>query len=245
MKSLRIHFQMLLKKINPPQDRRDLARDLVRDLRDWLVAHEFETVDPHTLLIGSYARSTAVLWIKDVDVLVFLPKSALERTPNAVLLDLRKILEGYPGAVVSAVGQRRSIRIEFEDHGFFLDVVPAVAPDGLDEPPSPFRPPVRPTFGVSSPLPGQQCVSTSRRPTFRAATPAPAGSERRRHPGRSASRCSSANASTLWGWLKSTSTTRRPEGIGPSSSCPLISEAPPHPVPVRSPASELGWLFDN
>ena len=134
MKSLRIHFQALLKKINPPQERRDLARDLVRDLRDWLQDHEFETVDPHTLLIGSYARSTAVLWIKDVDVLVFLPESALERTPNAVLLDLSKVLEGYPGAVVSAVGQRRSIRIEFEEHGFFLDVVPAVAPDGLDEP---------------------------------------------------------------------------------------------------------------
>ena len=101
---------------------------------DWLRDHEFETIDPHTLLIGSYARSTAVLWIKDVDTLVFLPELALERTPNAVLLDLRKVLEGYPGAVVSAIGQRRSICIEFEEHGFFLDVVPAVAPDGLDEP---------------------------------------------------------------------------------------------------------------
>lgn len=134
MKPLRIHFQTLLKKVNPPQERRDLARDLVRDLRDWLEDHDFETLDPHTLLIGSYARSTAVLWIKDVDILVLLPESALQRTPNAVLLDLRRVLDGYPGAVVSAVGQRRSIRIEFEEHGFFLDVVPAVALDGLDEP---------------------------------------------------------------------------------------------------------------
>jgi hypothetical protein len=124
----------LLKKINPPKERRDLARDLVRDLRNWLQDHDFGTVDPHTLLIGSYARSTAVLWIKDVDVLVLLPESALERTPHAVLLELRKVLEGYPDAVVSALGQRRSIRIEFEEYDFFLDVVPAVAPDGLDEP---------------------------------------------------------------------------------------------------------------
>ena len=64
-------------------------------------------------------------------------------------------------------------------------------------------------------------------------------------PSRSASRCSSASAATPWGRPGATSATRRPEGIGPSSSCPLTSEAPPHPVPVRSPASERGWLFDN
>lgn len=134
MKAIRLHFEALLKKINPPQERRDLAKGLVGDLRDWLAEHDFVTVYPHTRLIGSYARATAVQWIKDVDALVFLPKAVLERTPHAVLLDLRKILEGYPEAEVSAVGQRRSIQIEFEEHDFFLDVVPAVALNGLDEP---------------------------------------------------------------------------------------------------------------
>jgi len=134
MLSLRLHFQALLKKINPPPERQELAKKLVGELRDWLEEHDFESVSPHTRLIGSYARSTAVLWIKDVDVLIFLPKTALDRTPHAVLLELRRVLADYPGASVSAVGQRRSIRLEFEAHQFVLDVVPAVAPDGLDKP---------------------------------------------------------------------------------------------------------------
>lgn len=134
MKSLPVHFRALLKKINPPKERRDLAGELVGNLREWLQEHDFETVNPHTLLIGSYARSTAVLWIKDVDVLVLLPEAALERTPHAVLLELRKVLEDYPDAAVSAVGQRRSIRVVFEEHDLCLDVVPAVASDGLKAP---------------------------------------------------------------------------------------------------------------
>lgn len=134
MQSLPVHFRLLLGKINPPDGRRKLAKELVGDLREWLEEHDFETLDPHTRLIGSYARSTAVHWIKDVDVLVFLPNSALDRTPNAVLLDLRKVLEDYPGASVNATGQRRSICLELEDYDFFLDIVPAVAPDGLDKP---------------------------------------------------------------------------------------------------------------
>lgn len=134
MKAMPVHFRVLLNKINPPDQRRRLARDLVGELRDWLQENDFETVAPHTRLIGSYARSTAVLWIKDVDALAFLPEPALGRTPNGVLLELRRELDGYPGAVVSVVGQRRSIRIDFEAHDLSLDVVPAVAPDGLDEP---------------------------------------------------------------------------------------------------------------
>lgn len=134
MKAMPVHFRVLLNKINPPDPRRRRARELVGDLRDWLQEQDFETVDPHTRLIGSYARFTAVLWIKDVDALALLPAAALDRTPNAVLLDLRRVLDGYPEAVVSAVGQRRSIRIDFEAHDLSLDVVPAVAPDGLDEP---------------------------------------------------------------------------------------------------------------
>lgn len=134
MKALPNHFRALLTKINPPKDRRALIRDLVRDLRRWLEDHDFQTVGPHTLLIGSYARATAVLWIKDVDILVVLPESALERTPHSVLLELRGVLADYPGAVVTAVGQRRSIRVELEDYDLCLDLVPAVAPNGLDEP---------------------------------------------------------------------------------------------------------------
>jgi len=151
MASLPLHFRILFKKINPPEERRDLARDLVGAVRTWLEDHDFETVNPHTLLIGSYARSTAVLWIKDVDALVLLPHEALDRTPNAVLLELREVLEGYPGAVVNASGQRRSIRLEIEEHDFFLDIVPAVAAQGMERPLEvPDRP--RKVWIVSDPL---------------------------------------------------------------------------------------------
>lgn len=134
MYSLRLHFEALRRKIEPTEDRQRLARKLGGALREWLEENDFATGAPHTRLIGSYGRSTAVLWIKDVDVVVFLPEDALERTPDAVLLGLRRVLEGYPEAAVSAVGQCRSIRVDFDEHGFRLDVVPAVAPDGLGAP---------------------------------------------------------------------------------------------------------------
>lgn len=134
MKSLRFHFDLLFKNINPSDERKALIKDIVGALRDWLADSDFETVSPHTRLIGSYARSTAVLWVKDVDVLVFLASDALDRTPNALLLELRRVLADYPDAVVDASGQRRSIRLELPEHELVVDIVPAVAPDGLDEP---------------------------------------------------------------------------------------------------------------
>lgn len=134
MKSLRFHFDLLFQNINPSDERKQLIKEIVGALRDWLAESDLETVSPHTRLIGSYARSTAVLWVKDVDVLVFVGSDALDRTPNALLLELRRVLDGYPDAVVEASGQRRSIRLELPEHDLVVDVVPAVAPNGLDEP---------------------------------------------------------------------------------------------------------------
>jgi hypothetical protein len=68
MAKLRWHFQALLTKIEPSAERRHLAKTLPRELRTWLKEHDYETVDPHTLLSGSYARHTAILEIPDVDV---------------------------------------------------------------------------------------------------------------------------------------------------------------------------------
>jgi hypothetical protein len=134
MRSLPVHFRLLLRNIEPDEARRRQIRDVVGELRTWLADHDFETVDPYSRLIGSYARSTAVLWVKDVDVLVFVDSTALDRTPNAVLLELREVLEGYPDAVVEASGQRRSVRVELDEHDVVIDVVPAVAPDGAEKP---------------------------------------------------------------------------------------------------------------
>ncbi|HXD18574.1 MAG TPA: nucleotidyltransferase [Vicinamibacterales bacterium] len=130
MASVHHHFQALLKNVNPQDTRASLASSLPNDVRAWLKEHEFATAAPHTRLSGSYARDTAIGTIKDVDVLLFLTKEQLDRTPNAVLLDLKKVLDEYPDAALEASGQRRSIHLEFPQHDLHLDIVPVVAENG-------------------------------------------------------------------------------------------------------------------
>lgn len=134
MATTRFHFAALLKKVNPSDERLKLAQNRPGEVREWLKEHKFETKNPHSRLSGSYARNTAILDIKDVDVLVFLPEEQLDRTPNAVLLEVKKVLDGFPGANVETSGQRRSVRMDFPDENLRLDIVPVVAKDGLDKP---------------------------------------------------------------------------------------------------------------
>ncbi|HVR70281.1 MAG TPA: nucleotidyltransferase [Vicinamibacteria bacterium] len=131
---MRHHFRALLQKVNPCDDRMDLASTLPSQVRDWLNEHDYETTAPHSRLIGSYGRNTAILNIKDVDILLFMPEYALDRTPNAILLELRKVLADYPDTTVNVSGQRRSIRLEFPAERLHLDIVPAVLSGTLDEP---------------------------------------------------------------------------------------------------------------
>ena len=134
MADSRFAFDALLKKTNPSSERVDVAKNLHGDVRDWLTAHEYETCSPHSRLIGSYARHTAICEIKDVDVVVFLPESALDRTPESVLRELKKVLKEYPGSTVETSPQRRSIRMDFPDEECTIDIVPAVAEDGIEQP---------------------------------------------------------------------------------------------------------------
>lgn len=133
MPNMRIHFEALLKEINPPPERVALASTRVGDVREWLREQEFETRDPHTRLSGSYGRQTAIELIPDVDVLLFVPEDQEQRTPNAVLRELHGVLNDYPNAgTVDLRGQRRSIRLELPDDELCLDIVPAISKDGLD-----------------------------------------------------------------------------------------------------------------
>lgn len=134
MSSIRHYFSALLKKVNPSDERLKLAADLPGEVRDWLKNNEFKTSIPHTRLSGSYGRSTAILDIHDIDVLLFLPSSQLERSPNAVLLELKRTLDDYPDATAEASGQRRSVHLEFPDLELHLDIVPSVADQGIDQP---------------------------------------------------------------------------------------------------------------
>lgn len=126
MAKLRHHFSALLSKIEPPAERLKVAQKAPAKVRDFLKEHDFETVDPHTRLIGSYYRCTAVLEIKDVDLLVFVPEAQRERTPNAVLQELKAVLDEYPDAAAETSSQRRSVRLDLLNEDLQLDIVPAI-----------------------------------------------------------------------------------------------------------------------
>jgi hypothetical protein len=132
MPNMRYHFEALLKRINPPEHWIELVSARVNDVRDWLRQNEFATAPPHTRLSGSYSRSTAIELIPDVDILLFVPVDELERTPNAVLLALHRALKDYPGGLIDSHGQRRSVRLELAAEGICLDIIPAVADQGLE-----------------------------------------------------------------------------------------------------------------
>jgi hypothetical protein len=133
MASTRFHFRALLANVNPSPSRRELAKTLPGEVREWLAAHDFPTVFPHTRLTGSYARQVAVGEIKDVDVLLFVEEEEREQKPNSILIRIKKLLDEYPDTVLSD-GQHRSVRLVFPAHDLHLDIVPAIAPESLDEP---------------------------------------------------------------------------------------------------------------
>ena len=137
MNSLRHYFKALLSNIEPSSERKDLCSTLPGEVRDWLENNEFQTSAPHTRLSGSYKRQTAIRIgdqdINDVDILLFLPEEELENTPSHVISRVKTILDEYPDTSIDTKVQRRSVRLDFPSHDLHLDIVPAVAADGLKE----------------------------------------------------------------------------------------------------------------
>jgi hypothetical protein len=147
MATLNQHFDKMAGNLNPPQERRDAARDIPAIVRDYLQdCTTFPTVDPHTRLAGSYAQDMSAGDIKDVDVLVRVDGDPQANQPCArqVIKDLKAALdgltdsdEGLDGWRVSSVEvteARRSVHVYFEDRDFHLDIVPFIAPDDMDKP---------------------------------------------------------------------------------------------------------------
>ncbi len=134
MPNMRHHFSALLTRINPPEARAQTAAARTNELREYLASNDFPTTPPDTRLSGSYARHTAIELIQDVDVLVFVPETELDRTPNAVLLELHGVLRDFPGGAIDTRGQRRSVRITLESDDLRLDIVPSVLDGDLGEP---------------------------------------------------------------------------------------------------------------
>lgn len=142
--TLTTHFRTLLRNIQPPEDRLELAQTLPQRVRDFLRLHkDFVTVSPHTRLAGSYAQFLTVGDVKDVDFLVRGDGDPENDAPTArvVLTSLAEALRELPDyldytgeAYFDITRNRRSVQVKFENEEFFLDVVPSIAPDGFDEP---------------------------------------------------------------------------------------------------------------
>jgi hypothetical protein len=131
MSALPEHFAELVRSTVPEGDRLALAQDWPNRIRDYLHDHDFETVEPHTRLTGSYSRRTAIGAIKDVDILVFVPAATQDGEPSHVLSSLEGALQEYPDSTIDTKVQRRSVRVSVAALQFDVDVVPAII-DGDD-----------------------------------------------------------------------------------------------------------------
>ena len=137
------YFNKYLSNIQPSIERVAAVSDAQVTLREHLVndcALKWEA--EHSVLAGSYGRDTACHPIKDADVVLLMKHKKVEdenRKPNPVevLTDLKKGIEEYYENV-DIREQRRSIRVTVEgettDNEVFLDVVPAIAPNGSEKP---------------------------------------------------------------------------------------------------------------
>jgi hypothetical protein len=135
------HFDLLLSSIEPEDARAESAALLPWQVRDYLKDCELiTTVAPHSRLAGSYARHTATKKIKDVDIILLVSEAYRDEDPEVVLDALYSALGGLAealgdtGEIVVRRHQRRFIQVHLDQHDFNMDVVPAVAFNGIDMP---------------------------------------------------------------------------------------------------------------
>ena len=132
MSSLKPHFDLLKKRIEPNTDCAKIAQEMPDKVREHLQKHpDFATQTPHTRLSGSYARKTATKEIKDVDILVFVAQSWREKSIEELMDALYKALKDLPqtlgeGNEPELRRQRRSINVYLPDHDLYLDIVPVL-----------------------------------------------------------------------------------------------------------------------
>lgn len=136
------HFEELLKKLQPPKERLEAARDLPPLVCTYIAeSKDFPTVEPHTRLVGSYPQGMAGDDVKDVDNLVRVSGEPKANKPEAkqLIQDMRRMLGGLPEALgyegwagIDIERARRSVHVYFKGHDFHLDFVPCIAPDGFE-----------------------------------------------------------------------------------------------------------------
>lgn len=110
------------------QEKRKRVEAAHKEIRDYLESDEsLNSWGVDTILIGSYARQTAIYPGKDVDVFTKLTKLDTTADPRTVFERVRDVLVAKYGD--RAQPQARSIKVRFAvdgDEDFHVDVVPAV-----------------------------------------------------------------------------------------------------------------------
>jgi len=132
MSLVRDAFTVFLRKISPPETQIEAAERSNKALREFLGNDPYfgkRVLD--SFLNGSYARGTTVQPIKDVDIIVVVGPDWLESEPELAMESLRsKLSQRYDSR--RSRRRRRAVRITLSD--IQLDVVLAVARDGLEQP---------------------------------------------------------------------------------------------------------------
>lgn len=125
-------FQVFLRGISPPPTQISLARQSHNALRDFLETDSyFGDLTQGTFLNGSYARHTAIRPMKDVDIIAVVDTEWLQDDPSAAMKSLqRKLSQRYRDWRTRR--RRRAVKVGLST--ISLDVVLAVAPNGLEHP---------------------------------------------------------------------------------------------------------------
>lgn len=136
MMDLNWYFDELKKAIEPDPKYKKHAQEADDPVREYLRSDaSFADYYANSFLYGSYARSTAIGNIKDVDLVIVCNYSKYS-SPLTLLNTLRESLVGLYGNA-SLGDQRRSIRVDeplpdIPDSKLTLDVIPAIYQNGSD-----------------------------------------------------------------------------------------------------------------
>jgi hypothetical protein len=142
MTKLNALFDKFLQNIEPDEKMVRYAHSAHDPIRTFLEEDgDFGQYVEDTFLYGSYKRHTAVGDIKDVDIVVLtnFDTESEDYAPQKVLRKLKSALARHYGDPKNQEYQRRSIRVndplpDNKDVEMTLDVIPAVATDGNDNP---------------------------------------------------------------------------------------------------------------
>lgn len=134
--NLRQAVHEFISKLELTESQQEAASNQHTYLREGLMDKLELDPDFNTFLTGSYARSTAIRPLKDIDVFCVLKRTddanPTKWTAAQALAQIKAALESiYNGKV--AEPQRRSVNIEFSGTGIAYDVVPAFVDEDAEK----------------------------------------------------------------------------------------------------------------